>query len=376
MLDLKSLYQLIDKRVDRIVTQGFPRHLRSTVVGALAVFIVLITWLHWLGGDQLEINVYFVAVGLACFFFRQRGLWTIPICLVLFDLTLGPQGRLMPDMLFRSLVELSKWGFLACFILVTLSRYDRARTYHTILQQDMSLARTLQRALMPRHFESASVRVDARIHQARQIGGDFYYFRPFKEKYVVIGLGDIMGKGIPASMVMAIVMGFFYEWGKTSFSPAFLMERLNERLYSLWSEEESWFVTMFSAIYDEETHELKYSSGGHQPALLLRGDQRKEIERLTTEGLPVGIFEEVPWDEKSVILEPGDRVVVFTDGVNEARSPLGEMFGVERLEEAVRALRHLPPGDIARGVIKRVRDHACSDNLDDDVAILVLEVKE
>lgn len=370
---IKALAVRIDRRVERIVSEGPPPRTRNWVIAILALFLALITLLRWSGVTH-DIDLFFLVVVPSCFFFRKKGMWVIPICLLLNDLTGRP-----PDFahaVVHDLLALSAWVFLGFFTTVTMSKYAETRRYQTLIQQDVALARTLQRALMPRYFESPRVRVDARIYQTMQIGGDFYYFRPFKEKYVVLTLGDIMGKGIPASMVMAIVMGFFYEWGKQSFSPAFILERLNERLYSLWTDEESWFVTMFYAIYDEETHEFVYSSGGHQAALLIHADPERPIDRLKVDNLPIGIFEEMVWEEKRVTLEAGDRVVVFTDGVNEARNPAGEIFTMERLEDTLRKNLHLSPGEIARAVVKKVREFAGGEqSLTDDLAILVMEVK-
>lgn len=374
-----QLFTHLDRRIERLVSEGVPPRARPAYLATLAGILVLVAWIEWAVAAEIGIDLYFIAVLAACFFFRKAGAWVIPVCLLLSDMPalrvgIEASGGLSA-FLFRDAVKLLVWGFLAFFTTVTLTKYAETRRYQVLIQQDVALARTLQRALMPRYFESAAVRVDARIYQTHQIGGDFYWFRPFKEKYVVLTLGDIMGKGIPASMVMAIVMGFFYEWGKQSFSPAFILERLNERLYSLWTEDESWFVTGFYAIYDEETHELAYSAGGHQAALLIRADPARPIERLKVDNLPIGIFEEILWEEKRVTLEAGDRVVVFTDGVNEARNGAGEIFTMERLETTLRESVHLSPGEIARAVVKRVREFAGSDNLDDDLAIMVMEVK-
>ncbi|MBM3463860.1 MAG: serine/threonine-protein phosphatase [Armatimonadetes bacterium] len=373
---LRALGRRVDRRVERIVAEGVPDRARRWYLGGLAILLVLLEWLHVVAGMRLGVDLFFLAVIASCFIFRRSGLWIIPICLVLYDLPYLLSGSDGWDQLIvRSLVAVLTWVFLGVFTTVTLSKYAETRRYQNVILQDVALARTLQRSLMPAYFESDAVRVDARIAQTMQIGGDFYYFRPFKEKYVVVSLGDIMGKGIPASMVMAIVMGFFYEWGKQSFSPSFILERLNERLYSLWTDDESWFVTMFYAIYDEETHEFVYTSGGHQAALLIHADPQRPIERLKVDNLPIGIFEDMKWDEKSVVLEPGDRVAVFTDGVNEARNPAGEIFTMERVEQVLRENLHLSPGEIARAVVKRVRAFAGSHDMQDDLAIMIMEVK-
>src|SRR5207253_1399684 len=137
-------------------------------------------------------------------------------------------------------------------------------------------------------------------------------------------LGDIMGKGISASLVMAMVLGFFYEWGKQSFSPSFILGKLNERLISVWGEDAPSFATLFYSIYDEESGELRFSCGGHHGALWLKQDGT--VELLKNDGIPLGVFEAYEWEESVVTLSAGDRVVVFTDGVSEARNAGGDIY--------------------------------------------------
>lgn len=369
-----TAFRQLDKRIERLVSNGPPARHLPLIWSGLAAILAVAAWVHYHRPYGVEIDLFTFAIIYGCFFFFSRALLLIPICLLLNDLSYARPTELLPYIVANALL-LAKWMTLGLFTVITLTKFRDTRRYQAVMQKDIALARTLQRALMPPHFESPCVRVDARIHQTHQIGGDFYWFRPFKEKYVVVSLGDIMGKGIPASMVMAIVMGFFYEWGKQYFSPASLLGHLNERLYSLWSADESWFVTMFYAIYDEETHELVYSSGGHQAALLIRSDDRAPIEHLKTDGLPIGIFGDTTWEEKRVTLQPRDRLVVFTDGVNEARNPAGEIFTLNRLQEVLLSARMLSAADAARTVVQRVRDWVGTESLDDDVAILVLDVK-
>jgi Stage II sporulation protein E (SpoIIE) len=369
-----------DRAIERLVTEGANRRTRLLIVLALVALMGLSVWLQLHSPGFYATDLYLLCVMAACFAFRESGLWTVLICLGVHDLTELARGPLPPgglqQILARNAFSAVVWTSVGFFTTTTLARYVEIRRYQKVKQQDAALARTLQRALMPGVFESERVRVYALIEQTMEIGGDFCYFRPFKEKYVMVSLGDIMGKGTPASMVMAIVMGFFYEWGKQSLSPADILGRLNERLASLWQGADSWFVTMFYAIYDEETRELVYSSGGHQAALVVHADASRPIEELHVEGLPIGIFGGMEWEEKRVTLEPGDRLVVFTDGVNEARNATtGEQFTLERLLALLSEHRSAPPAALAALVSQQVRAFSESDQLSDDLAIMVMQVK-
>nr|MCR5661555.1 serine/threonine-protein phosphatase [bacterium] len=220
-------------------------------------------------------------------------------------------------------------------------------------------------------YDFGRLHIEGMIHQCNDVGGDYYYFRPFQEKYVVFCLGDVMGKGISAAMVMAVVMGFFFEWGKKSPSPSVILEKLNKRLLRLWSEDSARFTTLFYAVFDEESSLLTYSSGGHGPALILR--KNGTVEKISGEGLPIGILEGETWDENQVTLEKGDRVFVFTDGLTEARAQDGELFSLDRVIEILKQSQNHSCGQS----IKKLRDAAVSfsgGEFSDDMAILAVEV--
>ena len=133
------------------------------------------------------------------------------------------------------------------------------------------------------------------------------------------------------------------------------------------------FATGFLAKLDRATLELRYCNAGHNPPFLQRADGR--IEVLHHGGLLLGVFEDPRLEEGMVRLEPGDRVVCYTDGVTEARSPAGEFFGEERLEELLRALPDdLPAEDVARAVHDAVYAFSQSQDLEDDMTLVVLRV--
>jgi hypothetical protein len=324
-------------------------------------------------GPRLPLDLFFAPVLVACILFRRKGLWVIPPALVLYHLCSLAGDRLgWSGLLVRDLLELAEWLLLAGFILVTLDRFEAVKRYQARVTRDIGMARTLQSALVPPDYDFGRVRIQGLMRQCQAIGGDFYYFRPFQEKYVVFCLGDTMGKGISASMLMAILMGFFFEWGKRSPSPGVVLGRLNRRLLRLCAEDTTWFATLFYGVFDEESSVLTFASGGHHAGLLLRSSG--EVEELRAEGLPVGVFDDVTWTESRKTLQPGDRVVLFTDGLVEARSASGDLFGMERLERMLS--RHA--GATSEDLLHRLEEAVMAysgGNLTDDLAILVLEIK-
>jgi serine phosphatase RsbU (regulator of sigma subunit) len=364
----------IDRLLERLVISR-PRGSLAVLLWSLMLAATAgCGWLVALTGPTDPIELFWAPVVAACFLFRRRGLWLVPVALI-FRLLGGHWLRLsLPVSVERVVAELVEWLALAAFTLITLDKYESARRAHSRIKRDVAMAGTLQRALLPREpLEVGRMHVEGIIRQTQQVGGDFYYYRPFQKKYTMFCLGDIMGKGIPASMVMASLMGFVFEWGKTSTSPARILAELNRHLIRLWQEDTTWFTTLFYAVYDEEEQVLTWASAGHHGGgILLRANG--ETTLISGDGIPVGIFEEAEWQEEQIHLQPGDRLVLFTDGLTEARDPDGEMYGLERLARLLHHQHTLPTRALLAHIEESVLAHS-GGNLKDDMAILVAEVK-
>ncbi len=322
----------------------------------------------------LPYNWFSIPVFLACLFFKRKGLSVLPPAYILLLIGLWSRQEMnLADMLSWSAFEFAKWAIVAAFTIITVEGAARRRRKDADLEHDVDRARTLQRALVPPNCEIGRVKLCGLMQPCRSVGGDFYYFRPFQEKFIVFCLGDVMGKGVPASMVMSIVMSFFFEWGKKSSSPAQILEILNQRLLGLWRDDNTWFTTLFYGVFNEENSILTYASGGHDTALLLKDDG--SVQQLHTDGVPIGAFEESVWEEKSITLDGGDRVILFTDGLTEARNSKGEFFTFERVVKFLQEHYALSTEELAKQLEQAVLHHT-GGNPDDDLAILVMEVKK
>ena len=265
-----------------------------------------------------------------------------------------------------------EWGVLSAFVLITLDRYGAVKRLQNRFLQDLELARRLQSALIQPDYDFGTVRIRGFVRQTHDVGGDFYYFRPFQQKYVVFCLGDVMGKGISAAMLMAMIMGFLFEWGKKNGSPSSVLKALNHQLSRQWGKgaSDAPFVTLFYAVYDEESRDLTYSVAGHQGGLWIRSNG--DVELITTEGIPVGLFDETEFAENTVKMESGDRIVLFTDGVTEARDREGEMYGVDRLRELVGLHRQSSIPEMLDLIQSEVVRHS-NGKAGDDMAVLIME---
>ncbi len=333
----------------------------------VALLLGMAFLLRVLPASQWMADLFVLPIILSGFVLRLQGLWSVPCAVVLYHLAeTWRQEVTFEELLINDLLQLTEWSLLSAVILVTLDKYVAIRQMQQRTDKDLEMARVLQSALTVPDERFGSLQLRGFIHQCNDVGGDFYYFRPFQKKYVLFCLGDVMGKGISASLLMSMSLSFFFEWGKKSTSPARVVSRMNHRLHRLWHRGVGWYLTLFYAVFDQETRVLNYANGGHQAGLVVRADGR--VESLDAEGLPLGVMEDTEFEERSVQLEVGDRILLFTDGVTEARNCRGELFGVERLKHLVRE-----PGDL----LERVRDDVLrftGNCYTDDMALLVVEV--
>jgi sigma-B regulation protein RsbU (phosphoserine phosphatase) len=152
-----------------------------------------------------------------------------------------------------------------------------------------------------------------------------------------------------------------------------VLHDLNDLLYDDLTRAEL-FITMFCCRFEPLTRALKFANGGHNPPLLLRAEAGVCAE-LDGDGMVLGAKRSVAYEERALALHPGDRVLLYTDGVTEAQSPTGEFFGVSRLCESFRAHRRLAPEEILSALLDDVRSFCAAAPLSDDVAIVVLEIK-
>jgi putative ABC transport system permease protein len=244
------------------------------------------------------------------------------------------------------------------------------------LRRDVALAAEVQRRLLPEKSPETSLGGLAAVSlPARTVGGDYYDFFDAGDRRIGIALADIAGKGVAAALVMSVVQAslrVIAEEGAAegNISLPELAARMNRFLYR--STGSNSYATFFYAQIDEQTRELRYVNAGHNPPYLLR--LAAGIEELATGGTVIGMFPQASYEEAKVELQPGDVLVVFTDGVTEALSPGEEEFGEERLKELLRRVAHLPVAEISARISGELRDWISSAAQYDDLTFIVLKV--
>jgi sigma-B regulation protein RsbU (phosphoserine phosphatase) len=204
---------------------------------------------------------------------------------------------------------------------------------------------------------------------AQVVGGDYFDFIPMDDSRLAICLGDVSGKGLPASLLMANLQATMRGQLLTDCSPKDCVSRSNTLLYRSTNSEK--FVTFFYSMLDASTHTLAYSNAGHENPILISADGT--INRLETGGVVLGIMDNYPFEDAAMTLQTGDVVAIYTDGIIEAMNPKNEMFGEERLIDILRESRTLTSEKIIAAVVAAVRKFAASAAQFDDITIVVVK---
>lgn len=281
------------------------------------------------------LDLIIVALVASCVIFRLYAVfslvaaWLLDLLLKWAEIERVGRPDYWPWFLLDWVVNCTEWLLVCTFVIITLEKWATLRTIKDKTDDDLALARSFQSSLSGKSCQLRRVTLSGSIHQCESVGGDFYYFRPFGKKMLNFCLGDVMGKGISASLLMATVMSFVYEWGKQSCDPAEIAARLNRRLAKMWDGRRGWFITILYGILDEETGVLQYCACGQKGGFLLRNGVVTELAPECDP--PIGVVEPYEFTKLTLQLQPGDQILLYTDGAYEAKSEDGELFGTERL---------------------------------------------
>jgi len=238
--------------------------------------------------------------------------------------------------------------------------------------QEYEEAREIQQGLMPKQIpQIPGVEISGSWRPARIVGGDYFDVFSFSERRVGLCIADVSGKGMPAALLMSNLQAVVKALASENSSPKELVEKVNRVMCRNTTEAK--FITLFYGLLDVDGKTLRYANAGHNAPILTRKDGAQV--RLEEGGLILGIFQERSYEQGEIELRPGDRLVMFTDGVSEAVDGEGEEFGEERMAELSRCARQLSAEALRRRLLERVTEF-CAGGFDDDATILVVAVQE
>lgn len=241
------------------------------------------------------------------------------------------------------------------------------------IESELNIARDIQMGLLPKLFpplpDIPEMDLYAMIQPAREVGGDLYDFYRIDETRICFVLGDVSGKGVPASLFMAVTMTLIKMTAATGVSPDKILREVNAHLSR--DNAASMFVTLFCGILDVRNGELWYANGGHNlPVLLRKNGAISFLEG--TEGVLLGAVEDMDYHMKRTFLEAGDGVLLYSDGVTEAMNESEALYSDERLLALVQDLRQSTAADLVEGVMRSVLDFAGTAPQADDITMMMV----
>ena len=251
---------------------------------------------------------------------------------------------------------------------------------HTELESikgDLAVAREIQLAILPRIFppfpeNESQIDIAAQMTAAKDVGGDFYDFFRIDDDRIGFVIADVSGKGVPAAIFMAVSRTLIRATGIRGGSPAECMTYVNELLTK--ESVDCMFVTVFYGIYNIQTGEITYCNAGHNPPFILKQDRRVEMLQMPKDPF-VGAVEGITYHEEKMVLEKGDMLFMFTDGVNEAMNESLEEFGDSRLEETLKGVTTHSCQEVIDTVTANVKAFVGEAEQSDDITMLVFKRK-
>jgi len=251
------------------------------------------------------------------------------------------------------------------------ARLNRVLLTKQALENELDIARDIQKGFLPETApELTGWSFGVHYEPARQVGGDFYDFIPLPNGSLGLIVADVAGKGVPAALVMVLSRTLVRAVTQDRSSPLEAIRQVNCLLLEQGSKER--FLSLFYAVLEPSSGRLTYVRAGHNPPLCYRGE-KKEVEPLTCPGMVLGVTDMLVLEERSTILEPGDGVVLYTDGLTEAMDKDNQAYGEERLEVLLKRQCGKPAQELAEIIAADVARFVSGAPPSDDLTLIVLE---
>ena len=265
-------------------------------------------------------------------------------------------------------------GGLSAHITVALERARLIEAYveKERMEEALKLAHDIQMSMLPKIFppfpERHEFDIFAAIAPAKEVGGDLYDFFFIDNDHLCFAVGDVSGKGVPASLFMAVTKTLFRATASNGGTPGEILARLNAQICR--DNDSCMFVTLFCAILNIRTGQVDYGNGGHNPPYYLH--QRGVSPLENPGGRVLGLVEQSPYASGRMVLAPGEALLLYTDGVTEAMNPSETLYSDQRLEQFLGTNRGAAPRQIIGDLIGDVRQFAGRAPQSDDITVLAL----
>jgi Serine phosphatase RsbU, regulator of sigma subunit len=271
------------------------------------------------------------------------------------------------------------WIDMACPLLVIALLYLLMAAYKYLGEwkgriasdRELDIAKKIQESFLPKELPRVNgIDIAARMITARKVGGDLYDLVEFGPGKLGVMIGDVSGKGVPASLFMAMVSGAFKSFALPMAAPEKVLFELNTKLVK--ESRSNLFVTVFYAIFDLTSKSFKYANGGHLPALYLAKNRTSELLNVK-DGTPLGLMDG-EYSGSARQFGEGDIFVFYTDGVTEAMNAKGEMYEIGRLTSLVEKYRDSTPEAMLDIIEKDLRKFEPKTTQHDDITFIVVKI--
>jgi sigma-B regulation protein RsbU (phosphoserine phosphatase) len=263
---------------------------------------------------------------------------------------------------------------LASHLAVTLENarlYERLARDEARMERELHAARRIQGALLPAPAAAESgLDIAARYVSARELGGDLYDLVRYGPQQLALAFGDVSGKGTAAALYGAVAIGILRSLSQQKLQPAVMLRTLNSLICERRIEDR--FMTLTFATWQKGRRRLRIANAGQSQPLLWKNGR---CEKLNLTGLPLGILEEVAYNEWGTSLDPGDALVFYSDGISEAQNAAGELFGADRLRDIVAQHHALSASQLADMILEEVDRFLDGTPASDDRTLLILKVR-
>jgi sigma-B regulation protein RsbU (phosphoserine phosphatase) len=242
------------------------------------------------------------------------------------------------------------------------------------IEGELSVAHDIQMSILPKMLPPFPNREEfnlfAVIEPAKEVGGDFYDFFQIDDDHLCLVMADVSGKGVPASLFMAVTKTLVKATAKAGLSPAEILGKVNDEIAR--DNEQSMFVTVFCAILNLRSGAMSYTNAGHNPPVLMpRGGTPSYLPK--SRQVVIGAVEDYPYRAESLVLGAGDRLFLYTDGVTEAMNPRDELYSDERLLQQLGAHQQESIHALVDSTVASIRAFAAGADQSDDITIMVIE---
>ena len=237
---------------------------------------------------------------------------------------------------------------------------------------ELNVASNIQQGFLPTSYINANdYYIQCMMKPAKNVGGDLYDYRELDENKTLVVIADVSGKGITASIIMAITLVLIREYAKLDLSPAEILEKANNTLSA--KNPGMQFITAFIGIYDRRNKAFTYSNAGHNAPFII-SDKVSEIDN--PDGSVLGLFEGESYINKTIQLKTGDTIFMYTDGVTEVINDEKEFFGIERLEESLSKCINIGAINLVDDIYSTLSDFSGNAEQFDDITMLALTIKD